>query len=95
MPDADAVRTSDSRCQARPRAARPAYREDMLCASSASTVVCFHGVEMPVCRIHDAKYARWGGDAEAQAALHWAWTPPEAVRDECASVEPCLTPTAG
>ena len=63
MPDADAVRTP-ARCQARPRAARPAYREDMLCASSASTVVRFHGSEVPVCRIHDAKYARWGDDAE-------------------------------
>ena len=95
MPDADAVRISLSRCQARPRAARPAYREDMLCASSASTVVRFHGVEMPVCRIHDAKYARWGGDAEAQAVLQWAWTPPEAVPDPVMCVEPSLTPTRG
>ena len=92
MPDADADRIARSRCQARPRAARPAYREDMLCASLANMVVCFHGVEMPVCRIHDAKYARWGADAEAQSELHWAWTRPAAQADEPGSV-PQLTPT--
>jgi hypothetical protein len=92
MPDADAARIEFSRCQARPRAARPAYREDMLCASLASTVVRFHGVEVPVCRIHDAKYARWGADAETQAELQWAWTPPEARADELLGV-PRLTPT--
>jgi hypothetical protein len=92
MPDADADRSAPTRCQARPRAARPAYREDMLCASLASTVVRFHGVEVPVCRIHDAKYARWGADAEAQAELQWAWTPPDAQADELTDV-PHLTPT--
>ena len=86
MPDADADRVPLARCQARPRAARPAYREDMLCASSASTVVRFHGVEVPVCRIHDAKYARWGADAEAQAELLWEWTPPDAKADELLGV---------
>jgi hypothetical protein len=92
MPDADADRITLSRCQARPRAARPGYREDMLCASLASTVVRFYGVEVPVCRIHDAKYARWGAEAEAQAELQWAWTPPEAQGDVLVGV-PQLTPT--
>lgn len=64
----------------------------MLCASSASTAVCFHGIEMPVCRIHDAKYARWGADAEAQAVLHWAWALPEPRRDELVGV-PQWTPS--
>jgi hypothetical protein len=93
MPDADAVRSS-ARCQARPRAARPAYREDMLCASSASTVVSFHGIEMPVCGIHDAKYARWGAEAEAQAALQWVWTPPESRPAEAECSEPQFTQTS-
>ena len=90
MPDADAVRTPD-RCQARPRAARPAYREDMLCASSASTVVPFHGLAVPVCRIHDAKYARWGDDAEVEAILQWGWEPPQTSGAGSPSIEPRLT----
>jgi hypothetical protein len=93
MPDTHGVRTPVPRCQARPRAARPGYREDMLCASSANTVVLFHGVEMPVCRIHDAKYARWGADGEAQAVLQWGWKPPEPLADATASGEPRLSPT--
>ncbi len=92
MPDADAVR-APARCQARPRAARPAYREDMLCASSARTGVRFHGTEMPVCLIHEAKYARWGDDAEVEAVLQWGWKPPEAPGTDGASTEPQLTPT--
>jgi hypothetical protein len=93
MPDAHAARETISRCQARPRAARPGYREDMLCASSASTTVPFHGIEMPVCRIHDASYTRWGDEAEAHASLHWGWIPPEAFRDDETELEPQLTPT--
>jgi hypothetical protein len=93
MPDAHGVRTPVPRCQAQPRAARPGYREDMLCASSANTVVLFHGVEMPVCRIHDAKYARWGTDAEAQAVLQWGWTAPDALGGAATSDEPDLSPT--
>ena len=92
MPDADAVRIP-ARCQARPRAARPAYREDMLCASAASTAVLFHGIEMPVCLIHDAKYARWGDEAETGAALQWGWEPPAAIGADGVSTEPQLTPT--
>jgi hypothetical protein len=93
MPDTHGVRAPVSRCQARPRAARPGYREDMLCASSANTVVLFHGVEVPVCRIHDAKYARWGEEAEAQAVLQWGWTPPEAQRESATTDQPDLSPT--
>jgi hypothetical protein len=76
MPDAPTAPPSASRCQARPRAARPGYREDMLCASTACTVVVFHGREVAVCRIHEAKYQRWGPRAEEQAEAEWAWAPP-------------------
>ena len=84
MPDATPAPASDLRCQARPRAARPGYREDMLCASTACTTVAFFGSEIPVCRIHEAKYARWGDDAEEQAVLHWDWVPPANARDDAA-----------
>jgi len=56
----------------------------MLCASSACTTVDFHGSAIPVCRIHEAKYARWGGDAEEQAALQWGWVPPASTKDDSA-----------
>ena len=92
MPDADAVRTP-ARCQAQPRAARPDYREDMLCASSASTAVLFHGVEVPVCRIHDTKYTRWGDDAEIEAVLQWGWRRPETLGIDGVSTAPQLSPT--
>jgi hypothetical protein len=61
------------RCQARPAAARPSYREDMLCASTANTVVQFAGGDMPVCRMHEATYTRWGDDAETNARERWSW----------------------
>ena len=63
------------RCQARPRAARPEYREDMLCASGASEEVVFFGLPVGVCRIHESMYARWGGAAEHQAMTIWGWPP--------------------
>jgi hypothetical protein len=50
----------------------------MLCASSASTVVEHRGRQVPVCRIHEAKYARWGDAAAAHAETQWGWeTEPE------------------
>jgi hypothetical protein len=63
-----------TRCQARPRAARPGYREDMLCASLANTSVCFHDVDVPVCRMHEATYRRWADAAEGNATALWGWT---------------------
>jgi hypothetical protein len=65
-----------ARCQARPRAARPEYREDMLCASIANTSVSFHGQDVPVCRMHEASYVRWADDAEPNAAVRWGWVMP-------------------
>jgi hypothetical protein len=62
-----------TRCQARPAAARPAYREDMLCASLANSAVQFGGADVPVCRMHQATYARWGDDAETNARERWSW----------------------
>jgi hypothetical protein len=29
---------------------------------------------MPVCRMHEAAYARWGDRAEQQAAELWDWS---------------------
>jgi len=54
-------------------AARHGWRDDALCASAASMVVPFRGVDMPVCRIHEKTYARWGDDAHVNAALLWGW----------------------
>jgi hypothetical protein len=65
---------ASSRCQARPRAARPGYRTDMLCASEANTVVVFRAAEVPVCRMHESMYARWADQAEANAELRWGWS---------------------
>jgi hypothetical protein len=61
------------RCQARPRAARPAYRADMLCASNANAAVRFGAALIPVCRMHEATFARWGRGAEANARERWGW----------------------
>lgn len=61
------------RCQARPRAARAGYRDDMLCASLANTLVTFRGFSVPVCRIHERMFARWAEDAERNAELLWGW----------------------
>jgi hypothetical protein len=63
-----------SRCRARPKAARPGYRTDMLCASEANTLVVFQGSKVPVCRMHERMYARWGDRAEANARLLWGWS---------------------
>jgi hypothetical protein len=62
-------------CLAIPGAARRGWREDVLCASLASTEVEFHGRPIAVCRMHEATYARWGETAEANAAELWEWTP--------------------
>ena len=61
------------RCQARPAAARRGFREDVLCASNANTVVEFHDHLVAVCRMHEATYKRWGKDAEENAAELWEW----------------------
>jgi hypothetical protein len=31
----------------------------------------FRGVEVPVCRMHESAYVRWGVDTEGNAALRW------------------------
>jgi hypothetical protein len=64
-----------TRCHARPLAAAPAARRrsEGLCASSATRVVQFRSLELPVCRLHEATYAHWGVDAELQAASRWGW----------------------
>jgi hypothetical protein len=69
------VGSTATRCQARPRAARPDYREDMLCASTACAAVTFCGLSVAVCRIHEAMYARWGTGAENLATTAWGWIP--------------------
>ena len=61
------------RCQARPKAARAGYREDMLCGSTARSWVDFRGTSVPVCQMHVATYARWADEAEANAESRWAW----------------------
>jgi hypothetical protein len=94
MPEATAARASSSRCQARPRAARPGYREDMLCASSACTTIEYRGVAMPVCRIHEAKYQRWGAQAEENAESQWGWAP-AATHQEPTAGEPRTLASAG
>jgi hypothetical protein len=62
-------------CQAIPGAARRGWRTDRLCASLASTEVEFHGRRVPVCRMHEATYARWGAEAEQKASELWGWEP--------------------
>jgi hypothetical protein len=74
MPEGEIFNGERARCQARPAAARRGFREDVLCASFANTAVRFRGVEMPVCRIHEAAFARWGSGADANAETLWAWT---------------------
>jgi hypothetical protein len=61
------------RCQARPKAGRRWQREDPRCANSASTRVPFRGHDMPVCRMHERTYARWGAEAAENAAVLWGW----------------------
>jgi hypothetical protein len=69
----DMIARTASRCQARPLAARPGYREDMLCASEANSVVRYADVDVPVCKMHEATYARWGVSAWANASERWGW----------------------
>jgi hypothetical protein len=38
--------------------------------------VSFHGRDVPVCRMHEASYARWGDDAELNAVARWDWVAP-------------------
>ena len=78
MSDPESIIERGTRCQARPRAARPGYREDMLCASLANTTICFHDAEIPVCRMHEATYRRWADAAEANASALWGWSAPSA-----------------
>jgi hypothetical protein len=62
-----------SQCQAQPAATRHGWREDLLCASAANSIVLFRGAEVAVCRIHLKAYAKWGLDAEGNATLYWGW----------------------
>jgi hypothetical protein len=64
----------EHRCQARPASTRFGWREDVLCASRASTTVTWRGQEIPVCRMHEAAYARWGDDGERLAEERWGWS---------------------
>jgi hypothetical protein len=45
----------------------------MLCASNANAAVRFGAVLIPVCRMHEATFARWGRDADANAHARWGW----------------------
>jgi hypothetical protein len=78
------------RCQARPAAARRGFREDVLCASLANTVVEFQGQVVAVCRMHEATYKRWGAHAEKNAAELWEWpaTPTTHATSETGSEGP-------
>jgi hypothetical protein len=65
-------------CRAIPAAARRGWRVDALCASIANTDVSFRGTQVPVCRMHQATYVRWGDDAERNAVELWGWDTPHA-----------------
>jgi hypothetical protein len=69
-----ALAAARERCQARPAATLHGWRDDVLCASMASTSVRFRGRDVPVCHMHERVYARWGVDAEANAERLWGWT---------------------
>ena len=60
-------------CQAQPSAARRGYREDMRCASGSNCVVRFEAIDVPVCRIHEATFLRWGASAAENARARWGW----------------------
>jgi hypothetical protein len=62
-----------ARCQARPLVVLRGFRTDLLCASLTSGAVAFLGGEVPVCRIHEKMYLRWGAGAEASAREAWGW----------------------
>jgi hypothetical protein len=69
----NAVPSTAFRCQAQPSAARAGYREDMRCASMANCAIRFEALDVPVCRIHEATFARWGAGAVANARARWGW----------------------
>jgi hypothetical protein len=71
--DGDSTSTPPSRCQAQPIVARRGWREDLLCASAANSIVLFRGAQVSVCRMHEKAYVRWGVGAEENAALFWGW----------------------
>jgi hypothetical protein len=73
IPSASTASSAAFRCQAQPSAARPGYRDDMRCASMANSVVRFEAVNIPVCRIHEATFARWGTAGAANARARWGW----------------------
>lgn len=73
MSGLESSETAPEVCGARPLAAQRGFREDMLCASRATTSVLFRGRVMPVCRMHEAMYRRWASNAETNAALAWGW----------------------
>jgi hypothetical protein len=79
MADGEAVDGGRPRCQARPVAARRGFREDVLCASYANTLVVFRGSNVPVCRIHEATYVRWADEADDNATIQWAWGSAEGI----------------
>jgi hypothetical protein len=62
------------RCEAMPQAARSGHDGDGACAANAVTTVRFRGVDVPICRLHAATYARWGDGAEDEAMRAWAWS---------------------
>jgi hypothetical protein len=73
MAAGEATAAPQKMCQARPKAARHGWREDSLCASSASTTVRFHGRDVPVCWMHRTMWERWGENAVANAERYWGW----------------------
>ena len=73
MAGAQSMTEAAFRCQAQPSAARPGYREDMRCASAANCVIRFEALDVPVCRIHEATFARWGASAADNARVRWGW----------------------
>jgi hypothetical protein len=64
------------RCQARPAAfAEVREPDDGLCAATANRLVRFDGLDVPVCRMHEATYARWNDETVAVQRWGWgAWT---------------------
>jgi hypothetical protein len=64
------------RCQAKPAAFSQAQDpDDELCAATANRLVRFDGLDVPVCRMHEATYVRWNDEAVAVASWSWGtWT---------------------
>jgi hypothetical protein len=69
----EAIAEAALRCQARPKAARPGFRDDMLCANAGNSVVHFEALDVPVCKLHEATFTRWGLDADDLARTRWGW----------------------